>query len=150
MTNDKTSFTPRRQVRAKATKKRPSRTFWIRELAEFSKSGLSAQAFCRLKNLAPSNFYAWRKRLREGEANTPPAPATFIPLEVMPIHDSLTSLKDIEPNQLASSAEESQDCDSGLVIHLNDRIKIFIDRDFHGPTLQRLVQICSPTGPETC
>jgi len=150
MTADRTAFKPRNRKNSHTPKKRSSRSFWIETLVDFSKSGLSVQEFCRLKNLAPSNFYAWRKRLREGETNTPSAPATFIPLEVMPINDSLTSLKEIEPNQQASSAEESQGCDSGLVIHLNDSIKIFIDRDFHGPTLQRLVQICSPTGPETC
>ena len=67
---------------SRSPKKRPSHTFWIKTLAEFSKSGLSVQQFCRLKRLAPSIFYTLRKRLRDEENDKTRAPASFIPLEV--------------------------------------------------------------------
>lgn len=97
MTNDHTDSRPIRQVRAKPPKKRPSRTCWMKTLAEFSKSGLSVKQFCRLKNLAPSNFYTWRKRLRDEENEKPRAPASFIPLEVSAADNSpVPSNKDLK------------------------------------------------------
>jgi transposase-like protein len=148
MTNDENSFSSRRQVREKATKKRPSRAFCIKMLAEFSKSGLSAQAFCRLKNLSASNFSTWRKRLREEENNAPPAPTPFIPLDVRAADNSLLpSKKDFQNQQVPfSSAMEKGGEDSGLSIHLNENHKISIDKNFHEPTLQRLVQFFSSGG----
>lgn len=82
-------------------KKRPSRTFWIKTLTEFSKSGLSAQAFCRLKNLSASNFSTWRKRLREEEASAFAEPTIFIPLEVIPTAPSTNISKEIPEKQEA-------------------------------------------------
>jgi len=152
MTSDHTSLPPRNQGPSRIPKKRPSRTFWIKELAEFSKSGLSVQQFCSFKAFSPSNFYTWRKRLQEEESNTPPAPATFIPLEVRAADNSPVPLKkELQSQRVSfSPAMEKAKQDAGLSLHLNNGLKISVDRDFHGPTLQRLVQICSPTGPETC
>ena len=126
-------------------KKRPSRAFWIKRLAEFSKSELSAQEFCRLKNLSPSNFYTWRKRLREEEANAPPAPTTFIPLAVMPTTPSPDPSKERSYNQQVSFSPDIErgGNDSGLTLHVNKDLKISIDKKFHEPTLQRLLQLFS-------
>jgi len=151
MTNDHTASMPRRQVVAKAPKKRPSCTFWMKALTEFSKSGLSVQQFCRLKRLSPSNFYTWRKRLRE-EGIRSPAPATFIPLAVMPT----TPIPDLSKNRahnqqppFALDTKRGGD-DSGLSLHLNEGLRISVDKEFHGPALQRLVTLFSSGVPSEC
>jgi len=148
MATDRTTFNPRRRENSQVPKKRLSRSFWIKTLAEFSKSGLSVQQFCRLKRLAPSNFYTWRKRLREEESNTPPAPATFIPLKVLPINPLKESLQNQQP-PFSPNIEKGRE-DSGLSLHLNESHKISIDKNFHEPTLQRLVQLFSQKELATC
>lgn len=152
MTNDDSSFSSRRQVGAKAPKKRPSRAFWIKTLAEFSTSDLSAQAFCRLKNLSASNFSTWRKRLREEGASASAESATFIPLEVMP-----TALFSDLPKEIPKSQQppfspniKKESSGSGLTLHLNKDLKISIDKKFHEPTLQRLVQLFFSGGLSAC
>jgi transposase-like protein len=152
MINDKASFSPRRQVRVKAPNKRLFRSFWIKALIAFSKSGLSVQQFCRLNSISPSNFYAWRKRLREEEADTPPAPATFIPLELMLTAPSSDLPKEILQNQqlIFSPDIEKEGSDSGLTLHVNKDLKISIDKKFHEPTLQRLIQLFSLGNSSPC
>ena len=151
MTNDHTASMPRRQVLAKAPKKRPSHSFWMKALTEFSKSGLSVQQFCRLKRLSPSNFYTWLKRLREEDIR-PPAPATFIPLAVMPTTPYPDLSKNRGHNQQAPFALDTKrgGDNSGLSIHLNESLKISVDKEFHGPTLQRLVHMFLPKEAATC
>lgn len=152
MTNDESSFSSSRQVRAKAPKKRPSRTFWIKTVSDFSKSGLSAQAFCRLKNLSASNFSTWRKRLREEDANASAEPASFIPLEVLPTAPSSDLPKEIPKNQqppFSPHIKKGRE-DSGLSLHLNESHKISIDKNFHEPTLQRLVKLFTSGVPSEC
>ena len=145
MTTDRTASRTRRQVRTNTPKKRPSRAFWMKALAECSKKGLSVQEFCRLKNLSPSNFYTWRKRLRDEENDKPRAPASFIPLEVMTADNSpVPSNKDLQTKQASFfPAMEKGGEGSGLYFHLNENHKISIDKEFHEPTLQRLVQLFS-------
>ena len=137
---------------SRSPKKRPTRSFWIKTLAEFSKSGLSAQAFCRLKNLSASSLSTWRKRLWEEEVNMPPAPATFIPLEVMPTERFPNRSKVSDRNQRTSVfAVDDRRChNSGLSLQLNDSLNINIDQEFHEPTLQRLVQLFSSGVPSEC
>ena len=148
MTTDHASFSPRRQVRPKALNKHLSRSFWIKALTDFSKSDLSVQQFCRLNSISPSNFYAWRKRLREGEANTPPAPATFIPLEVVPTErfQDLSKESDQKQRTFVFPGDDLRCHNSGLSLQLNESLNIKIDKEFHEPTLQRLVQLFSSGG----
>jgi transposase-like protein len=151
MTTDHTAFKPMSRAISQSPKKRPSRTLWIKILAEFSKSGLSVKQFCRLKRLSPSNFYTWRKRLREEDIR-PPAPATFIPLAVRPTAPFPDLSKDRTHNQQAPFALDAKrgGDNSGLSIHLNESIKISVDKNFHEPTLQRLVQLFSCKESATC
>ena len=148
MTSDHTTFNPRSRASYHTPKKRPSGTFWLKAVAEFSKSGLSVQQFCRLKRLAPSNFYTWRKRLREEESNTPPSPPTFLPLEVLPINP----LKESPQSQqlpFSPNLEKGRE-HSGLILKVNSSLTINIDEEFHGPTLQRLIQLFSSKESATC
>ena len=133
-------------------RKRRSRAFWIKMLVEFSKSDLSVQGFCDLKKLSSSNFYAWRKRL-QGEGNRKPvASSTFIPLEVMGNEQLAEPSKQQDTNleEYASPAIKEASCGSGLSVLLNDEFRISIDKDFHGPTLQRLVQLFSSGDLSPC
>ena len=152
MATDRPTSPSRTRPSSRSPKKRPTRSFWIKTLAEFSKSGLSAQQFCRLKNLSPSNFSTWRKRLREEEAGASAESASFIPLEVRAADNPpAPSNESVQNQQITFSPDiEKTEQESGLSIHLNGRLKIFIDRDFHEPTLQRLVKLFSLRGVETC
>ena len=133
-------------------RKRRSRAFWIKMLAEFSKSDLSVQGFCDLKKLSSSNFYAWRKRLQGEGNNKPLASETFIPLEVMGNEPLVEPSKEQDTNleEYASPAIEEASCDSGLSVHLRGDLKISIDKDFHGPTLQRLFRLFSCKESSIC
>ena len=137
---------------SRSPKKRPTRSFWIKTLAEFSNSGLSAKAFCRLKNLSASSLSTWRKRLREEEANIPLAPATFIPLEVMPTDRFPDLSKESAQNQRASvfPGDDRRCHNSGLSLQFNDSLNINIDKEFHEPTLQRLVKLFTSGVPSEC
>lgn len=48
---------------------------WRQLFAEFQTSGLSIAAFCRANKTVPSQFYDWKKRLSERDAEAAPAPA---------------------------------------------------------------------------
>lgn len=152
MTTDRSRRSSSPRPRSEVTKKRPTRSFWIKTLSEFSKSGLSAQAFCRLKNLSPSNFSTWRKRLREEEASASAEPASFIPLEVRGADNFSTPSNESVQNQqppFSPNIEKGRE-GSGLCFHLNENHKISIDKEFHEPTLQRLVQLFSSKEFATC
>ena len=41
---------------------------WRERVAEQAHSGLSVKLFCKQRGLAECSFYAWRKRVRDGEA----------------------------------------------------------------------------------
>jgi hypothetical protein len=59
--------------------------FWRGHLARWQRSGLSILAYCSRHDLAPANFYAWRRTLaqrdRQQSAATP-TPVTFVPISL--------------------------------------------------------------------
>ena len=61
---------------------------WQHLIDQWQRSGLSVRAFCGRHSLAVPSFYAWRRRLRQGErlADVPQAPGavTFVPVHVQP------------------------------------------------------------------
>jgi len=59
---------------------------WRTIFAEWKRSGLSAAAFCRSRDLHKSGFYHWRRMLRDLEGTvTPQKPApSFVPVRVVP------------------------------------------------------------------
>lgn len=152
MTDDVTRFTPKSRVSSGGQKKRSSRAFWIKTLVAFSDSGLSVQEFCRLKSIAPSSFYAWRKRLRHEESHSSLAPATFVPLEVMLAERSSGPSKENDQIQHTPvlPVDSRRCCNSGLSLQVNEGFNIRIDKEFHEPTLQRLVQIFTMGAASEC
>ena len=152
MTFAATSLTPQAYRSLQAPKKLSGRAFWIKTLGEFSEGGLSVQAFCRLKSLSPSNFYTWRKRLREEEREASLSVASFIPLEVLPEVNSPSLLKESPQNQQVSFYPDVRNGEkySGLTLYVTKDLKISIDKDFHGATLKRVAQLFSSTESAKC
>ena len=152
MTTDHTGFNPMSRAISQSPKKRPTRSFRVKTLAEFSKSGLSAQAFCRSKNLSASSLSTWRKRLRNEESNLSLTPATFIPLEVITADRTSDLSKESAQNQHMPvfPGDDRGYRNSGLSLQLNESLNINIDKDFHEPTLQRLVKLFTSGVPSEC
>jgi hypothetical protein len=76
-----------------ANKQRDPRleAFWRNVLAKFRDSGLSVRAFCREQKLTEPAFYAWRRVIRErdaqpaggrGKPKRRPVRPSFVPLAV--------------------------------------------------------------------
>lgn len=151
MSSSDTISSLRSRPRSKVAKIRRSRTFWIKALKEFSESGVGVQHFCRDKNLAPSSFYAWQKRLQADEDHAPAEPARFIPLDIVPpLSSPNLSTKISQQEGTLSPGREKRGQDSGLILHLNEIHKISIDQKFHEPTLQRLVKVLTSGVPLEC
>jgi len=61
---------------ARGKRRDPQReVFWRGVLGKFTSSGLSVRAFCRREGLSEPSFYAWRRVLRQRNAQTPPRQA---------------------------------------------------------------------------
>lgn len=54
---------------------------WQQLVASHDTSGLTVAAFCHQHDVSTASFYAWRKRLRDAQAEQPSAPA-FVSVEV--------------------------------------------------------------------
>jgi hypothetical protein len=76
-----------------ANKQRDPRleAYWRNVLAKFRDSGLSVRAFCRREKVTEPAFYAWRRVIRERDAQRgdvrasrkrQPVPPAFVPLAV--------------------------------------------------------------------
>jgi hypothetical protein len=61
------------------------------------------------------------------------------------------SKKDLQNQKVPFSLSmEKAKQDAGLSLHLNNGLKISIEMDFHGATLQRLMYLLSPQGLKAC
>jgi len=94
-----------------------ARRDWSEVVAAQAGSGLSASAYCRQAGVPRSLFYRWRQRLRGGV----PAAAGFVQLEL----------------------REPPAGSSGVVLVSPQGWRVEVDRDFDGPTLER-VCACLP------
>lgn len=147
-------------------RKRRGKSFWIKAVSDFEGGALSMQDFCAERGLAVSTFHAWRRRLSATkETSQKPATAVSKPKpHFLPIYVSSPETPLDKPRQPGisllpqppstehpeSSLKPLSDSSSGLSIYLNGGLKIAIDKEFHGATLQRLIRVCSATGLETC
>jgi transposase-like protein len=63
-----------------ATRHRPQTVSrWQALVADFNSSGLAVGEFCRARGVCEQSFYAWRKRLSQGDALSGPS---FVPVVV--------------------------------------------------------------------
>ena len=146
--------------------KRRGKSFWIKTLSDFEHSPLSLQDFCGERGLAVSTFHGWRRRLPTAKETSQkvvkevskPHPK-FLPVYVTSSETPSKNLEQtdriLDPQPLGNKRRENSlghlsESSSGLTIHLNGSLKVFIDRDFHGPTLQRLLQLFSSESLSTC
>ncbi len=64
-----------------ATRHRPKTVSrWQAVVADFASSGLAVAEFCRARGICEQSFYAWRKRLSQGDALS--AGPSFVPVVV--------------------------------------------------------------------
>jgi hypothetical protein len=102
--------------------KQPSVEAWTRWrglLSEQLESGQSAAVFCRERGLAVWAFYAWKKRVREGEA------AKFVEVAVKPACGSWRS----------SAVEEK-----AIEIRLRSGMSLFVGPGFEASHLRALLR----------
>jgi len=153
-------------AKKKQPHKRRGKSFWIRAVSDFEGGALSMQDFCADRGLAVSTFHAWRRRLsatKETSQNVvkeafKPRPK-FLPVYVTSSEtpaenptqpDKLLRSQPLSKKHPESSLKHLSDSSSGLSIYFNEDLSIRIDKEFHEPTLQRLVQIFSSKEPATC
>lgn len=152
----KAPFISPNSPKAQQSHKRRGRLFWSKAIKEFEESPLSLKDFCAERTLAVSTFHGWHRRLFPDKSLTQNSQRKQIQnqRQFLPVCVTSPEIPSQEVKNSVSSVLESPVSSlpnsSGLALFLNEHLKVSIDRDFHGPTLQRLVQICSPTGPETC
>lgn len=146
--------------------KRRGKSFWIKAVSDFEGGALSMQDFCAERGLAVSTFHAWRRRLsatKETSQNVvkeafKPSPK-FLPVYVTSPEAPLDKPRQPDISLLPQppstdhpegSLEPLSDSSSGLTLCLNGNLKISIDRDFHGATLQRLMNHLASQGLQAC
>lgn len=56
--------------------------YWLDVLTEQQSSGLSIARFCRERDLLPTSFYAWRRKLADSVSPVAATPSKFVPLPI--------------------------------------------------------------------
>ena len=140
--------------------KRRGKRFWIKILGEFEQSPLSMQDFCAQRGLAISTFHGWRRRLPASEEASQkvvteaskPQPQ-FLPVYMTspetPLEKNKQTKRLLDPQTLRNKGRKNSldylsESSSGLRLHFNEGLKISIDKNFHEPTLERLVDLFHP------
>ena len=98
--------------------------FWRAAVRQWRGSGLSVRAYCEKYGLSEPSFYAWRRRLTDAAAATPP----FVRVKVVPDVEVL-------PTMAAGGAA------SALELVLGDHRRLRIAPGFDEPTLRRLLAL---------
>lgn len=143
-------------VRGKGFSKHRPESFWRGVMVEYEASSLGAKDFCYSRGLAQSTFHKWRLRLspptappQKIQAKSAVNNSQFLPIylatTVTPPQQS-TAEKPCKLQAPTDAAAES----SGLIVHVAESLSIVIAKDFHAPTLRRLVQILSSKAPSPC
>jgi Transposase len=102
--------------------------FWRRTVAQWEESGSSVRDFCDRHGLAEPSFYAWRRLLRQRDAQD----VGFVPVQV--IAD-------------ASSCTPADRGAGNLELVLGGGRLLRIGPGFDGPTLQRLLALLEEGPP---
>jgi transposase-like protein len=95
-------------------------TKWRALVSEQSQSGQTVSAFCRDRGIRDSQFYDWKKRVREGEA------AKFVEVKVK------------EPGKQRTSAPERY---PAIEIRLNKGRSLFVEPGFDASHLRALLAV---------
>ncbi len=106
---------------------RPASSSWINVVEDYFNSGLRPSVYCRQKCLPVSTLSTWRKRYKKKVESTSAGTNTF-----QKVRFSETVLA--EPT-LDSPAL------SGITLHIDDKIKISLDRSFDCAALIKALRI---------
>jgi transposase len=111
---------------ARGKRRDPQReAFWRGVLGKFRSSGLSVRAFCRREDLSEPSFYAWRRVLRQRDAQTPPRreQRTRKPPQATPAFVPVV-LRDVTANHPANHLDTgiTVELRGGRVLHLPSTI----------------------------
>ena|SRR5215831_5903043 len=102
--------------------------FWRPMLRQWQRSDLSVRAFCEQHGLSQPSFYAWRRTLRDRDAQA----VAFVPVEVL-------------PQPLALPTADPAAC--GLELLLPGGRLLRIGPAFDAPTLCRLLALLEEGRP---
>jgi len=102
-----------------------NRRRWVSIIARQQASGLEVGQFCRRAGLAPSTFFAWRRRLEDGGRDDPGG-AAFV--------------------EVVAAGEAGGNCDacatpSGVEVCLGNGRRIGVARSFDPQTLGRVLAV---------
>lgn len=95
--------------------------FWRDHLARWEKSGLSQNEYCRQNRLSAVQLRYWKKKFHRSKKESP---LTFVPV----------------PTEIPPSLERENHL-SGLTILLEKGIRIRLEKNFCGETLEKVIAI---------
>jgi transposase len=102
--------------------------FWRRMVAQWQASGDSVHDFCDRQGLSEASFYAWRRLLRQRDAEEP----HFVPVRV---------------SNGSAAPPHADRASSGLELVLGDDRLLRIGPGFDAATLQRLLAVLAEGQP---
>jgi transposase len=119
------------------TKQRDPRKerFWRRVVQEWRKSGLSVRQFCRLRDLSEASLYAWRRTLRQRDAEAAPTP--FLPVRIV-------------AEATPAAVADADGLSTGLELLLGNGRRLRVGPGFDASTLRRLLTVLDEEGRPCC
>jgi transposase len=102
--------------------------FWRRTVRQWQKSGLSVRAFCSQEGLSEPSLYAWRRTLKQRDAEA----MALVPVRVVS-----------EPEPAAADPADAV----GLELVLGGGRRVRIGPTFDPVTLQRLLRVLEEGQP---
>lgn len=148
----KESITILGSTKKKQSHKRRGMSFWRKIINEFDNRSLPLKDFCAERELAISTFRGWHRRLLPAKAVTqkPQKKKPQNQSQFLPVYVTSPESGPQESNSVLGSSVSSLSEPSGLSLYLNESLKISINKEFHEPTLHRLVHMFPPKESATC
>jgi len=115
-----------------------NRRRWIEIIGRQRASGLGVDQFCRREGLAPSTFFAWRRRLNEAGGRDDPGSGVR--------HTDSAGAAFVEVVAASEAAEAAGSCGasltaSGVEVRLGNGRRIGVARCFDPQTLGRVLAV---------
>ncbi len=104
---------------------------WEREVEAWKSSGFSQREYCNQKNISPSTLHGWCHKLKNFKTNNAASPDRFVQMTFS--RESAEKLKSMPAQQ------------SGIILSIDDRIKINIDTGFDKNSLSEILNLLNCT-----
>jgi len=102
--------------------------FWRGHFARWKKSGLSQNEYCRQSHISAGQFCYWKKKHHQSEIkihrSKQESPLTFVPVQ-QDFHRHF----------------EQENSFSGLTVFLENGVRISLEKNFCGETLEKVVAL---------